>query len=227
MEKLKNLSGCIICYNEENVIRVALESLSKACSEIVVFDSFSTDGTMDILKEFDCKIYQHEFDNHRNQKNRAIEKCENEWILLLDSDEYIDEKLMGNLENLINNTNDVDCWGFPRKNYLDGDGPLGYPDFQTRLFKNYCRHFGHPFHHRTDGNAKKHLYTKDAGCIIHEKSWNRQETQNKLYYFLRPQDYKEVPKGAENIILEPEASKDAENVNAYRDFILKHKEWYK
>lgn len=219
-----NVSGVIICYNEEKVIRKALECLKKFTDEIIVFDSFSTDGTMEILKEFGCKVYQHEFDNHRDQKNRAIEKCTKDWVFLLDSDEYLEDKLIANIPALINNTDGVDCIGMPRKNYLDGDGPLGYPDVQTRLFKNYCRHFGHPFHHMTNGNSKKHVITRDYGAIMHEKTWDRQKGQNQLYYFLRPQDYKEVPIGAENIVLDPEASKDPENVNAYRDFIKKYRE---
>ncbi len=219
MNKIENLSACLICYNEESVIRKTLENLKLITDEIVVFDSFSTDKTMDILKEFDCKIYQYEFDNHRDQKNRAIEKCSKEWVLLLDSDEYLDERLINNLPNLINNPDGIDCYAIPRRNYLDSDGPMGYPDVQSRLFKNYVRHHGHPFHHRTDLNSKKHVHILDSGSIIHEKSWDRQKERNKLYYFMRPADYKEVPKGAEDIVLNPEVYKNTENPNVYRDFI--------
>jgi glycosyltransferase involved in cell wall biosynthesis len=224
MEKLNNLSACLVCYNEDKVIRRTLECLSELTDEIVVFDSFSTDTTNDILKEFNCKIYQHEFDNHRDQKNRAIEKCTRDWILLLDSDEYLDEKLMSNIKNMINNSDGIDCFGVPRKNYLDGEGPTGFPDYQSRIFRSYCRHWQHPFHHRTDGNAKKHVWTPEYGTIIHDKTWNRQERQNRLYYSLRPGDYAEKPRGAENIVINPEAIKDPENVNAYRDYLSKVKE---
>lgn len=221
---MTKISAALVCYNEEAVIERTLMNMKEFSDEIVVFDSFSTDGTMELLKKYDCKIFQHEFDNHRDQKNRAIEKCQNEWIFLLDSDEYLDKKLLNSLQTLVNNPDGVDAFGFPRKNYLDGEGPTGFPDYQTRLFKNYVRHFGHPFHHRTDGNSKKHIWTPDFGCIIHDKTWKRQERQNRLYYSLRPQDYKEAPRGAENIVVNPEANKDPENVNAYRDYLSKTKE---
>lgn len=216
------ISGVIIAYNEEKVIRRALESLKKFTNEIVFFDSFSTDMTLEIAKEFGCKIYQHEFDNHRDQKNRAIEKCSNEWVFLLDSDEYLEDKIINNLEFFMNNKENIDAVAFPRKNYIDGDGPQGYPDFQVRFFKNYVRHYGHPFHHRADGNAKKCIYTLEHGHIIHDKTLNRQEYQNRLYFSLRPQDYNNIPpNGAEDIKLDLEVIKNSENVNVYRDYLNK------
>jgi len=219
---MNKISVAVVCYNEASVIESTLMNAKLFADEIVVFDSYSTDGTMDLLKKYDCNIYQHEFDNHRDQKNRAIEKCKNEWIFLLDSDEYIDDKLISNLQNLTNNTEGIDAVAFPRKNYLDGDGPHGFPDIQTRLFKNYVRHFGHPFHHRADGNSKKSTVAMEYGCIIHEKSWKRQEKQNRLYYSLRPQDYATVPRGAENLTALP--AQDPNNVNAYRDYLSRIKE---
>ncbi len=224
MSEVFNISGAMVVYNEDKVVRKALECLKKFTDEIIVFDSFSTDKTMDILKEFNCKIFQHEFDNHRDQKNRAIEKCEKDWIFLLDADEYLDDKLLSNIQNLINNKDGIDCFALPRKNYLDGDGPHGYPDIQSRLFRSYCRHHGHWAHHRTDGNAKKHIQVLNAGSIIHEKTWARQEAQNRLYYSLDPSNYKEPPRGAENVILDQEIIKNSQNPNAYKDFIMKNKE---
>ncbi len=215
------ISGAIICYNEELVIEEAIISLLKFCDEIVVMDSFSTDKTLDILKKYNCIVYQHEFDNHRDQKNRVIEKCSGEWIFLLDSDEYLNNALIHNIPSLINNKDGVDCWGFPRENYLDGDGPKGYPDIQTRLFKSYIRHGGHPFHHDSNVGAKNHKITFNMGCIVHEKDLDRQKRQNRLYYSLRPQDYKEIPEGAENIELDSEVIKNTLSPNAYRDYLTK------
>ncbi len=215
------ISGVVVCYNEENVIEHCIQSLSKFCDEIVVFDSFSTDKTLDILNKYNCKVFQHEFDNHRDQKNRAIEKCSNEWVFLLDSDESVEDNLISKLQEMISNDAGIDAFSFPRKNYVDGDGPIGYPDIQTRLFKNYVRHYGHPFHHHADGNAKKHVLINNCGAIIHEKTVDRQKKQNQLYYYFRPQDYKEKPDGVENIKIDLNVIKNPDNVNVYRDFIKK------
>jgi glycosyltransferase involved in cell wall biosynthesis len=221
---MPNVSGVLVTYNEEKVVRKALESLSRFTDEIILFDSFSTDNTIDIAKEFNCQIYQHEFDNHRNQKNRAIEKCTKDWVFLIDADEYLEEKLISSIELLINNKDMVDTFYFPRKNYVDGDGPMGFPDTQARLFRNYVRHWGHPFHHRADGGSKKSTAVMEFGSIVHDKTLARQEKQNKLYYSMRPQDYKEVPNGAENVKINKDIIQDQENVNVYRDYILKQQE---
>ena len=217
---MNKISGMVVCYNEIKVIERAMISLKSFCDEIVVFDSFSTDGTYELVQKYTDKVFQHEFDNHRDQKNRAIEKCSNDWVFLLDSDEYVEEELVGNIQRLTEDQS-IDAYGFPRKNYLDGDGPLGYPDFQTRLFKNYVRHFGHPFHHRADGNSRNHQYRRDLGAVIHDKTWDRQKRQNKLYYYFRPQDYKEKPVGAEDLKLNMEILKNPEDINVYRDFLTK------
>lgn len=219
-----NISGVMVVYNEENVIRKSLECLKKFTDEIVVFDSFSTDSTPEILKEFGCRVFQHEFDNHRDQKNRALKECKQDWTFLLDADEYLDDKLIRNIPNLISNQEGIDAFAFPRKNYIDGDGPHGFPDVQTRLFlgRGKILHFGHPFHHGADANAKKSAVVMDFGCIVHEKSMKRQEKQNRLYYTLRPQDYNNIPpNGAEDVVINQELTKDANNINVYRDYLTK------
>src|SRR5690349_5060178 len=153
---MNKISGAIITYQEEELLPRALDSLWKVCQEVILVDSFSTDKTLEIAKQYRCTIFNHEFDNHRDQKNRAIEHCNNEWILLLDADEYLNDKLTQALQGqLINQLHGqkVDALGFPRYNILDGEGPRGWPDVQTRLFMQYVRHGGHPHHHSTTVNA--------------------------------------------------------------------------
>ena len=216
------LSAVMVFYNEENFLDRSLSCVKSFADEIVVFDSFSTDRSLSIAEKYGCKIYQHEFDNHRDQKNRAIEKCSGEWIILIDADEYFEDKLINSIQGLMDNTDGIDAYGFPRKNYLDNSGPLGYPDFQIRLFKNYVRHFGHPFHHGAHDNAKKPVCLLNSGDIIHDKTNERQDKQHRLYYSLRPQDYNfKAPRGSEDVVINEQAIKDPENVNVYKDYLGK------
>ena len=66
------LSCTIICYDEEEGIRAALESV-KWCDEIVVVDSFSTDRTVEICREYTDRIFQREWPGFVEQKAFAIE----------------------------------------------------------------------------------------------------------------------------------------------------------
>jgi len=86
------ISVSIICFNECKIIRKCLESV-KWVDEIVILDSFSTDSTIDICREYTDKIYQHKFDGHIQQKNRAIDYCSNDWIFCIDADEVITNEL--------------------------------------------------------------------------------------------------------------------------------------
>lgn len=227
-----NISGAIVVYNESRVLRRALENLKRFCNEIVLFDSYSTDSTLQIAEAYSCRIFQHEFDNHRDQKNRAIEKCKNEWIILLDADEYLNNRFIELLPEMINNDQGIDAWGIGRYNILDGNGPRDWPDVQTRLFKNYVRHAGHPFHHITNANSKRHgIWQYDPlvdavsqPFIYHDKDNVRQKRQNRLYYAMRPGDYKNgPPDGAEDIVIDPNLNPNRTDLNVYQEFLKKEK----
>lgn len=230
---LSNLSGCIVVYNESKVLRRALESLRRVCDEIVLFDSYSTDSTLQIAESYGCRIFQHEFDNHRDQKNRAIEQCKRDWIILLDADEYCSNTLIELMPEMVNNQEGIDAWTFARYNILDGNGPVGWPDYQTRVFKNYVRHGGNPFHHETNVNAKRigivewpkeaNVNTHNIPMIYHDKDMDRQRRQNRLYYSIRPGDYRNgPPDGAEDIKIDPNVDPNRFDVNVYQEYIKKY-----
>lgn len=92
MAKL-NLSISIISFNEEANIGRTLESISDIASEIIVFDSHSTDRTKEIAESFGAKVYQAEWEGHIKQKNKALNICSHEWILALDCDELVNDEL--------------------------------------------------------------------------------------------------------------------------------------
>lgn len=87
------LSVVIITYNEEHNIERCLLSVKDIADEIVVLDSFSTDKTQAICEKHDVKFFQHKFDGHIQQKNRAITYAKNKYVLSLDADEALDETL--------------------------------------------------------------------------------------------------------------------------------------
>lgn len=136
------ISVSIICFNEEKKIRRCLESV-KWADEIIVLDSFSTDKTLDICREYTDKIHQHEFDGHIQQKNRAIDLCSNDWVFCIDADEVVTEKLRDSILKI--DTNNSDYYGFavPRKVFYLGkwiNHGGWYPDYKIRFFnKKYGR----------------------------------------------------------------------------------------
>jgi glycosyltransferase involved in cell wall biosynthesis len=86
-----SLSVAIITKDEEKRLPACLTSVSFA-DDIVVVDSGSTDKTLEIAREFGCRVFVEEWKGFGPQKNSALEKCRHEWVLLLDADERATEE---------------------------------------------------------------------------------------------------------------------------------------
>ncbi len=82
----------IICQNEEKHIQRVLESV-KDFEEIVVVDSGSTDNTLEIIKTYTNKVFHQDWLGFAKQKEFAKNLCTKEWVLNLDADEQITERL--------------------------------------------------------------------------------------------------------------------------------------
>jgi len=87
------LSVSIISFNEAANIGRTLDSIKTIASEIIVVDSHSTDDTRKIALKYGANVYAEDWKGHIRQKNSALEKCTQPWILSLDSDEVVSEAL--------------------------------------------------------------------------------------------------------------------------------------
>lgn len=86
------VSVCIIAKNEEKHIGQCLKSLLKYNMEIVVADTGSTDQTKEIAAKYTDKLYDFEWcDDFAAARNFAVSKASNNWILILDCDEYVQD----------------------------------------------------------------------------------------------------------------------------------------
>lgn len=86
------ISICIITKNESNKIKKCLETVSKLGYEIVVVDTGSTDDTRDIALQYTDKVYDFEWvDDFSAARNFCASKASNDFIFVIDSDEYLIE----------------------------------------------------------------------------------------------------------------------------------------
>jgi glycosyltransferase involved in cell wall biosynthesis len=132
------ISVLLPTFNNADIIRATLESIQWA-DEILVVDSFSTDGTLDICREYGARIIQHEYIQSSRQKNWAIPQCAHEWVLQIDTDEVLEA---GAKEEILTRTAaappDLHAFALPRKNHVLGKWISTanlYPDLQTRVFR--------------------------------------------------------------------------------------------
>ena len=118
MNPRPSLSAAIITYNESANIHDCIASVADFVDEVVVLDSHSTDDTEQICRRFEnVKFYQHPFDGHIQQKNRAMKLCRSEWILSIDADERVTPELRRSIERFLDATPTVCGARFPRLAY--------------------------------------------------------------------------------------------------------------
>lgn len=87
------ISALIITKDNEETIEKTLLSLKDFTSEIVVVDSKSKDKTVEILEKYKVKVLIKEFDNIGKQRQYGLKYVTGDWLLILDSDEVVSEKL--------------------------------------------------------------------------------------------------------------------------------------
>ena len=87
------LSVVIITFNEEANIARCLQALGGVADEVLVVDSFSTDGTVAICKQHGARVVQHAFAGYVEQKNFATDQAQFDHVLQLDADEVLTDEL--------------------------------------------------------------------------------------------------------------------------------------
>lgn len=130
------ISVTIITFNEERNIRRCLESVRWA-DEIVVVDSFSTDKTVEICREYTEHVIQHEWLGYVQQKNYAVDCATYDWIFSLDADEEISPELQSAILGMWKRGFSYDGYKVARKVYYLGRWIRHggwYPDYKIRLF---------------------------------------------------------------------------------------------
>ena len=134
---MSRISCVIITYNESRNIRRCLESVSWA-DEIVVVDSHSTDDTRDIAATFTERIHRLKWSGFGPAKEYARDRATGDWILSVDADEVVPEKLKEEIQRVTESQQSLDGYLLPRRsNFLGrwiGHGGW-YPDLVLRLFR--------------------------------------------------------------------------------------------
>jgi len=115
---MPKLSAVIITYNEHKNIRRCLESILDIVDDITIVDSYSTDETEEICREYNVTFIRHPFEGHIEQKNWAISQAKYPHILSLDADEVISDPL--------------------KKSILDAKNNWKYDGYYFNRLTNYC-----------------------------------------------------------------------------------------
>ncbi len=113
------LSVILIVKNEAAYIHRCLQSVSWA-DEIIVLDSGSTDGTLEIARTFTSHVYETDWPGYGIQKNRALAKASYPWVLALDGDEELTPELQDEIQRLLENLPTFDGYAIRRQSLFCG-----------------------------------------------------------------------------------------------------------
>ncbi|MGY3041183.1 glycosyltransferase involved in cell wall biosynthesis [Rhodanobacter sp. TND4EL1] len=94
------LSVVVTCFNSAATLDACLHGVSWA-EEIVVLDSGSTDASLAIAAHYGANIHSQPFAGYSAQKQAAINLASHRWVLLLDSDESLDEAAATSLQRAL------------------------------------------------------------------------------------------------------------------------------
>ena len=131
------VSVLIPTRDEERNIAACIDSLSWA-DEIVVFDSYSTDPTVDIARAKGATVVQRVFDSFSAHKNWALDNIDfhNDWIFIVDADERASDSLAAEIDACIARSDRLAGYYVARENWAWGRRlHCMSPDYQLRLVR--------------------------------------------------------------------------------------------
>ena len=199
------ISYAIPVCNEYKEIEYLLKYLTKHKKEqdeiVVQCDQGNTTSEVyDVLKQYpDIKVIEFALNkDFASFKNNLKNNCTGDYIFQIDADEYPEEYLMNTIEWILKENPKTDIFWVPRINKVEGlteehvkqwgwrvdpDKRVNFPDYQCRILKNVKRiKWKNKVHEILTGHqTESHLPANDEFCLIHPKSIERQEHQNKLY----------------------------------------------
>ncbi len=205
------LTTLIPCKNELRHIEECVESARQLGGEILVADSGSTDGTLDLVAAMpDCRLIQREFVNYSDFKNWAIPQAGYPWVLVLDADERVTPELADEIRAAVAaDRESVDAYRISRRSFFLGHevrfGPWLHDGVHRLFRRDRCRYndclvheslvfakeregrLRHPLLHHTaesyDSYFAKHLRYTHWGA---QQRWRQGRRSSSLAMLVKP-----------------------------------------
>lgn len=132
------VSAVLITRNAVRELPACLASLA-FCAEIVVVDSGSEDGSQELARRFGARMIEEPWRGFGAQKQFAVEHAAHDWVLCIDADERVSERLRDALiaQFAVLPAPTFCAFRFARCNLFMGRylrHGEGYPDWSLRLF---------------------------------------------------------------------------------------------
>ena len=204
------LSAVIIAHNEERNIERCLKSLQGVADEVVVVDSGSTDGTLEICRRCGVSPVSHEWEGYAEQKNYANRLATGDWLLSLDADEALSDELRASLMAMKQTGMERGAvYEVARLTYFGGRWVRHcgwYPDARVRLWQRGTAHWEGSVHEQLLFEAPVRTL-RLKGDLLHYSYYSLSELaerQPKYYRLAAEEAYAQGRRaGAGAVVLKP------------------------
>jgi glycosyltransferase involved in cell wall biosynthesis len=137
----ERLSVLVPTKNEAANLPACLGSVRWA-DEVVVVDSGSTDGTLELARATADRVLEHEYVNSAAQKNWALPQLTHRWVLIVDADERVTPELRTEIEGILANPERADGYWIYRDNHFFGEPIRGAGWQRDRVLRLFDRSKG-------------------------------------------------------------------------------------
>lgn len=163
------ISAVLITKNAAAQLADCLASVA-FCDEVVVVDSGSDDATTAIAQRHGARVIQSEWRGFGPQKQFAVEQARHDWVLCIDADERVSERLRESIL-VVSPAPSFPAWRFARCNKFMGrylKHGEGYPDWSLRFFdRRHARWSDDPVHERVIATGEVGTL---QGDLLHESA---------------------------------------------------------
>ena len=200
------VSVCNEAIELHHLLTILLENKQEDDEVVVQCDNGNTTQEVyQVLQEFSSvystglKVIEYPLNyDFATFKNNIADYCNGEYIFQIDADEYITEKFMEWLPEILSKNSHVDLFWVARINTVEGITPehiqkwgwrvnesgwVNFPDYQSRIYRNRRTiNWVNKVHEKINGHTTEgHLPQSEFMCLQHPKTIDRQEKQNAFY----------------------------------------------
>jgi glycosyltransferase involved in cell wall biosynthesis len=133
------LSVFVITKNEADRVGPVLAAVRDLTDDLLVIDSQSTDGTIEIAERYGARVLQNPWAGYGPQKRFGEAQCRHPWILNVDADEEASAELVAEIRALFaQGEPPLDGYIIAKPEVFPGEGaphPWTYAPTQLRLYR--------------------------------------------------------------------------------------------
>ena len=130
----------MLVKNEKDRLPLCLPPL-KIFKEILIYDSGSVDGSVDICRKFNARVIQGDWLGFSETRRKLFESATQPWLFWLDADEILTDELSGSITEELRGETTVNGFEVNRMVYFEGKWIRHgdwFPDWNLRLFRASC-----------------------------------------------------------------------------------------